>query len=146
MRRLHLVLGLVGLAVIAWIVLRPGTSGPSPERETDSSPAASSPVENTASGSEGGIGFPSGDGGVSGIVTRSGTPVAARITAWLRLKVDLPEVKWSRISRERDRIDLNLTPIRPIHAHAGEDGRFVIEGLSPGNWEIVARAEDGAAP
>ncbi len=147
-RRLVLLLAVVFVGAVAWFVgTRPDRPAEAPVAEGDGearpAPTALAPSPPEGAAASSGLAA-EGGGTVEGIVVRDGRPTAARV-----------EVRFGYASSgffaghttERTLAEsIGFTP-RPrvlLSADAGDDGRFALNGVPPGQLDVFAVAPDGA--
>ena len=139
----------VGLAVLAlagagaWLLLGRGVpEGPSPPHSH--APALIVP-EGAAQPGEPIPRKPLAADALEGVVLRSGSPAAATVSATLLRRWSSPPDSWEEWQESRRHPDLHegIDLARRAEASAGEDGKWSLRGLGPGEFLFEARAADG---
>lgn len=159
---LWVVVLLAVVGVVAWLALRPGAdpavvgeAGPDADGPTAAAPGSVAPATPLAvgrgrAGTSGApqrpVGESKGRSSLVGTVRRKGTPVPAKVEVRFAMSADP-----SRAMRGGPAAFFARVVAPPIGlespaavAVAGDDGRFVIEGLAAGAWQVRAVAADGA--
>ena len=146
-RRLVLLLAVVVVGAVAWfVVTRPDRPAEAPVAEGDGearpAPTALAPSPRVGPASSGRTA--EGGGTVEGIVVRDGRPTAARVEVRFGYA---PRGFFAGHTAERtlaESIGFAPRPRVLRTANAGDDGRFALHGVPPGQFDVLAVASDGA--